>query len=206
MTATIVTSIAAEPISVATHPVRTDAERAMNELAERLLNELYMVEQDVGESQNRTVMRKDNSKRHRMSIAQEKRADGYFQTIIVSYGYRKDAAGPETYCESIMLNKMGGLEYSLETNIDGATKDITIKPDVGAKLDETAFTRSVKVNSFWSSLTGNKIMCKQDSFHSGHLYSIAQALDGKEVEGLFAENIHAEEVIDIYYGPMPILS
>lgn len=206
MTATIITSIAAEPVSVATPPVRTDAERAMNELAEHVLNELYMVEQDVGESQNRTVMRKDNSQRHRMSVAQEKRADGYFQTIIVSYGYRKDADGPETYCESIRLDEMGGLEYSLVTNIDGVPKDITIKPDAAAKLDETAFTRSVKVKSFWSSLTGNKVMCKQGSFHSDHLYNIAQALDGKEVEGLFAENIDAEEVTDIYYGPMPILS
>ena len=186
-------------------PVRTDAEKAMNELAGRICQGAYMVEQDVGQSQIRTILRRDEGRRHRLSIVQDKKADGYFQTVLVSYGYSEDPAGPETYCETIALNKTGGLGYTLVTGTGDTSK--TIKTNApGDKLEKTAFTRRVKRKGFWASLTGSEITCVKGSFDEAHVHNIARALDGKQTQDLFAENIDAEEVVDAFYGPMPLLS
>ena len=191
--------------AAAIQPVRTDAEIAMNDLGERVARSAYIAEPAAGQSENRTLIRRDKSKRHRLSIVQDKKPDGFFQTTHVSYGHSDDAAGPETYCEAVALDKSGGLEYTLSIVGSIAPKNLkTYAP--GEKLAETAFTRRVKAKSFWAGLTGNEITYAQEAFGEDHLYNIAQALDGKRAESLFAENIDAEEADGFFCGLHPLLS
>ncbi len=203
-TATIAAAVDPAP-APAIQLVRTDAEIAMNDLAERVARSAYIAEQNVGESVSRTLIHWDASKCHRLSIVQDKKPDGYFQTTYVSYGHRDDADGAETYCESVALDKIGGLKYTLTIAGDVAPKNLGISAP-GGELRETAFTRRVKVESFWAKLVGSEITRKQETFGEDHLYNIAQAMEGKHAEGLFAENLDVEEADGLFCGPHPLLS